>query len=368
METYHNEDIEKVEEQTFYESDYITEPPDDIVAYNELRSCADLYRMYNKGILDIQPDFQRNIVWKGAAQTRFIDSLIKQLPIPSMCFSLDYKTQRWQVIDGLQRMSTIIRFLSDTEWTLSVLEDIDPRISGRRVEEFMDEESDLHIYLTIVENLTIPITVLRCDYSQESHTKYLYTIFHRLNTGGIQLNNQEIRNCIYNGSFNALLKELNKHPKWIHINRMSDKKSYRFIHVEMILRFFAFYDRHEHYNGRLAEFLNHYMSQHRNINENQQAEKRELFIQTIQFIVDNLLEENHQKPGHSRLESLMFGVARNLPHLIHISKEQARLYYETLQQHKALSPETLKHNVTDKEKVEARLKAAERIFAGKEDA
>ncbi len=88
MEMYHQQKhIQEIEEQAFYESDYITEPPDDIVAYNELRSCADLYRMYQKGILEIQPDFQRNIVWNGAAQTRFIDSLIKQLPIPSMCFS-----------------------------------------------------------------------------------------------------------------------------------------------------------------------------------------------------------------------------------------------------------------------------------------
>jgi uncharacterized protein with ParB-like and HNH nuclease domain len=67
--------------------------------------------MFKQGILNIQPEFQREIVWKGPAQTRFIDSLIKQLPIPSLCFSLDYKTQRWQVIDGLQRMASIIRFL-----------------------------------------------------------------------------------------------------------------------------------------------------------------------------------------------------------------------------------------------------------------
>jgi uncharacterized protein with ParB-like and HNH nuclease domain len=68
--------------------------------------------MHTQGILEIQPEFQREIVWKNPDQTRFIDSLVKQLPIPSMCFSLDYKAQKWQVIDGLQRMATIIRFLS----------------------------------------------------------------------------------------------------------------------------------------------------------------------------------------------------------------------------------------------------------------
>ncbi len=104
--------LDDVEQSTFFEDDSSELPPPDIIAYNELRSCADLFRMHTQGILTIQPEFQREIVWKDPAQTRFIDSLVKQLPIPSMCFSLDYKTQKWQVIDGLQRMASIIRFLS----------------------------------------------------------------------------------------------------------------------------------------------------------------------------------------------------------------------------------------------------------------
>lgn len=117
--------ISKLEEQSFYEDDYAEVPPSDIVAYNELRSCADLFRMKQQGILNIQPEFQRDIVWKGPDQTRFIDSLIKQLPIPSMCFALDHKAQRWIVIDGLQRISTIVRFLDGGNWTLSPLEDVE---------------------------------------------------------------------------------------------------------------------------------------------------------------------------------------------------------------------------------------------------
>ena len=102
--------LKDLEEKTYLEDDSPEIPPSDIVAYNELRSCADLHRMKTEGILDIQPEFQREIVWDKPAQTRFIDSLIKQLPIPSMCFSLDFKAQKWQVIDGLQRMSTICEF------------------------------------------------------------------------------------------------------------------------------------------------------------------------------------------------------------------------------------------------------------------
>ena len=183
-----NNNIEELERRSFEEDDSQELPPPDVVAYNELRSCADLYRMFKQGILNIQPEFQREIVWKGPAQTRFIDSLVKQLPIPSMCFSLDYKVQRWQVIDGLQRMYSIIRFLGgDPNWTLSKLEDIEPELSNKPAQRFLDKDSTLYIFMQRVENLALPITVLRCDYSKKSHTNYLFTIFHRLNTGAMKL-------------------------------------------------------------------------------------------------------------------------------------------------------------------------------------
>ena len=88
-------------------------PPKDIVAFNELRSCADLYRLKTKKQLDLNPDFQRGIVWSNKSQTLFVDSLIKQLPIPSLCVSLDINTQKRLVIDGLQRISTIVKFLNE---------------------------------------------------------------------------------------------------------------------------------------------------------------------------------------------------------------------------------------------------------------
>lgn len=106
-------EAQKLEADTFSEGDCEQPiPPPDIVAYNELRSCVDLVRMHGSGKLELQPDFQRDVVSKAGDQSRFIDSLVKQVPIPSMCFSLDYKTQHWKVIDGLQRMSSIVKFLS----------------------------------------------------------------------------------------------------------------------------------------------------------------------------------------------------------------------------------------------------------------
>jgi hypothetical protein len=169
--------LEKEEEATFGEDDGNSVPPNDIVAYNELRSCADIFRMYRQGVLDISPEFQRDVVWPSAAQTRFIDSLVKQLPIPSMCFALDYKQGKWIVIDGLQRISSIVRFLSGKDWRLSRLDDIDPALSGLHVSSVSDPESKNHYFYAKVENLTIPITVLRCDLSKRAHEEFLFTIW-----------------------------------------------------------------------------------------------------------------------------------------------------------------------------------------------
>ena len=248
-------DIQDLEERTFTESDSVEVPPSDIVAYNELRSCADLFRMYREGILEIQPDFQREVVWNTSDQTRFIDSLVKQLPIPSMCFSLDYKTQKWQVIDGLQRMWSIIRFLRGDDWHLANLEDIDQSLSGRHAADFLEGNANLHQYYTRIENLTIPVTVIRCDYSKLSHMEYLFTIFHRLNSGGTKLNNQEIRNCIFSGTFNNFLRELDQEEKWLKINGRSPDKADRYRGQEQILRFCAFHDDYPAYRGSLYGLL-----------------------------------------------------------------------------------------------------------------
>ena len=156
--------IEKQYQETFENEDFIELPPNDIIAFNELRSCADILRMVTQKQLKINPDFQRQTIWTEAAQTRFIDSLMKQLPIPSMSISLDYKTDERLVIDGLQRISTIIKFLEDgSDWKLSNLDDVDPRIRGKSVQELKKQYPEL---FSRVENLSIPITVIRFDSSK----------------------------------------------------------------------------------------------------------------------------------------------------------------------------------------------------------
>lgn len=359
------EELDPAELVTFEDDDSPELPPSDIVAYNESRSCADLFRMFNQGILEIQPEFQREVVWKGPAQTRFIDSLIKQLPIPSLCFSLDYKTQRWQVIDGLQRMASIIRFLNgDEEWTLSKLDDIEPDLSGAPARRFLDEDSPLFEYRRRVENLTLPITVLRCDYSKKSHTRYLFTIFHRLNTGAMQLNNQEIRNCIYEGPFNDLLSVLNEDLSWLKLNSMKDSKGYRFRGQEMVLRFFAFNDRYEEYGGRLAGFLNNYMADKRDPGASELAAKTELFNRVVRLVFEAIYDS--KAPSRipiSVLEATLVGVARNLDVLEQMEPRELKRRQTAMLAHEEFSQERLSEGLAGRERLKGRLDAAVGAFA-----
>ncbi|MCL9770172.1 DUF262 domain-containing protein [Flavobacterium sp. HXWNR69] len=352
-----NQELEKLEEELSYEDNYNELPPNDIVAFNELRSCADLLRMYETNQLEIQPDFQRDVVWSKPDQTRFIDSLIKQLPIPSMCISLDYKTDKRQIIDGLQRMSSIINFLSNDEWKLSQLEDIDENLSGKTVHTIKTKFKDLY---SRVQNVVIPITVIRCDYSKKSHSEYLFTIFHRLNSGGIKLNNQEIRNCIFNGNLNTLLKELSKSN--IIVNTIGEKS--RFANEELLLRFFAFNDNLNSYSGKLSTYLNSYMHTNRNLTDENIEQKRSLVTETFTIIYNQIFDEKSIKGiGKTVLEGLLFGISQNIETLKIKDKEHIKNLYAQFLQLEEFSLVNLKEGLAQKEKLTNRLIASKNIFS-----
>ncbi len=332
-------------------------PPSDIVAFNELRSCADLLRLHVSKQLEIQPDFQRDIVWSKPDQTRFIDSLTKQLPIPSMCISLDYKTDKRLIIDGLQRMNSIINFLSDDEWKLSELDDIDEKLSGKTVHTIKIKSREL---FERVQNVMIPVTVIRCDYSKKSHNEYLFTIFHRLNSGGVKLNNQEIRNCIYNGNFNLLLKTLAKSTE--------TKKSFglksRFANEELILRFFAFNFKLETYNGKLSKFLNDYMFENRDLDTDDAKSKSILYSETIEIIHKSIFDNKLiTSLGKTFVEGLLFGVSQNLNKLKNEPTEKIKSLYSTFKSLEEYSILNLKEGLAAKEKVNQRLLAAKICFS-----
>ncbi len=302
-----------LQDQTFIAEDEDQPvPPHDIVAYNELRSCADLFRMYESGKLELKPDFQREIVWKQDDQSRFVDSLVKQLPIPSMCFSLDYKTQKWKVIDGLQRMTAIVKFLGNAPWQLSDLSDIHPLLRRAINVSLKSGATDQQRIYAMVQDVSIPITVIRCDYSQANHMRYLFTIFHRLNSGGVRLNNQEIRNCIFSGPFNDLLKKMDVENKnWRVIRKRIWGSMDRFKSIEVLLRVLAFSEKLESYDGNLAKFLNDFMHEKSTLTGPVLSEISNRLGDTIRRSDAILKTEPKGKLALAKVEALLVGLYGN---------------------------------------------------------
>ena len=363
MKNINNEkDIRDIEIEEEYQDNGGAYPPSDIISFNELRSCSDLFRMYDNKQINIDPDFQRDLVWTNDTQTRFIDSLMKQLPIPSMCISLDYPRNKRIMIDGLQRISTIITFLGNLDWRLSKLDDIDPKISGKSVKEIKEHHNDL---FSTLENVTLPVTVLRCDASKEDHLEYLFTIFHRLNTGGNKLTNQEIRNCIYSGSFNNLLKETVKMKEFKVVFGLEKDKKYRFRYEELLLRALTFFNQLDSYTGGLSKFLNKYMEQNRNPDAIWLNKTGSLFKRTI-MVLYSAIDNSHlkiSKFNKASLEALLVGIMSNIDMLENKPQDDILRMVNELLKHELFSKDQLKEGLSSVAKLKPRLKASITIFS-----
>jgi hypothetical protein len=355
-------ELDLLEEQKFWENDSNDQPPPDVFAFSESRSCADLYRIYEQKSLDIQPEFQRNLVWKNPDKTRFIDSLIKQLPIPSLCFSYDPKQQKWLVIDGLQRISTIISFLKGDDWKLARIEDVEPNIAGISATVIKNTESLLQYYRR-VENSIIPITVLRCDYSNKNHLSYLFTIFHRLNSTGLKLNNQEIRNCIYSGPFNRLIRELDDYSNWREINKMKKNEPDRMQKQELILRFFAFYHDLDNYTGNLASYLNNFMALNRFMNNDKIESNKQLFIDTIDTY-HRYIEKNKitQKISITVQDAICYGIAKNLCRIKKKKNDIISQGINSILKSDEFSEKALSEGLAKKQRLIDRMKKAQQLM------
>lgn len=356
------------EEDSYYSDDSNEVPPKDVFSFSEVRSCAELARLAEENTLNVKPKYQREFVWSDAEQTKFVDSLMKRMPIPSLCFSVDSQTGKMEAIDGLQRVSTIVRFLSEDSWKLSSIEDIEPKISGKKVFEIKEKNPEMYRHF---QNVTIPVTFLRCDLNNKFHSEYIFTIFRRLNAGGQRLKNQEIRNAIFQGSFNSLLKELAELPDWkrFYSNNTGIKKeetNSRYKSEETILRFFAFLDNVSNYNGRLSSFLNEYMRDKRNLDSEQLQVKKRVFLQTINLLknIDFVDTKKRKRKSNVLVESVMHGVAKNIEHLQqHNAKVEKvidglRIIFSS----KEFSSEQLSESLYKQQKVKQRLNVAKAAF------
>ncbi len=309
-------------------------------------SFGELINLYKNGELIIRPEYQRLFRWSEAQKTALIESILLSIPIPPI-FVAEDKNGVWELVDGLQRVSTFISFFGELKgsgWTIDYQEYIDR--SGVEEEEEIDEESGEETggIKTInkwtlqegglvkslqgfnVDNLPTNLkinlkrAVCRVEILRgESSTSMKYELFKRLNSGGSKLTPQEIRNAIYRGvnpRLNELLLKVSKSEVFKYLTQLSSGKLNELYDQELVLRFFAFYKNAENVNENMEKFLNDFMErtvQNANFDYDVYESLIMKVLELIYQIEDNKIFRNERNlfvPAY--FEGILIGVAQNI--------------------------------------------------------
>ena len=237
------------------------------------KSVSDLVSMIGSKDISLDPDYQRNYIWDNKKASLLVESILLSVPIPAIYVAEEIDS-RWTVIDGLQRLNSLRRFC-DNEFRLTGLEVL-TELNGLLYSRLNPKAS------RILRNGILRIIVVL----QESDPEIKYDIFLRLNRGSIKLNEQELRNCLYRGKFNNLLKELRTYPNFLNCLRMS-APSRRFNDAELALRYLALsenYDRNtgkvRGYRNKMKTFLNKYMASKSSVSDEELAAMSRKFKDT----------------------------------------------------------------------------------------
>jgi len=190
------------EDESDSDTDIVEKPynPDDIRINHKFFSVSDIYRWMSADPpkITIKPSFQRNLVWNVQKQSLLIESMLLRIPIPSFYFYED-EDEHKNVIDGLQRLSAIFRYVNG-EFALSGLQYLEDKCNGKK---FKDLEQK---YMARIEDTQLSVNIL----DSRAPELVRFDVFTRINTGGIPLNRQEIRNVLASKATMELLSNMSK--------------------------------------------------------------------------------------------------------------------------------------------------------------
>lgn len=211
-----------------------------------LRAIKD---MYERDAFELNPDFQRMFRWNDEQKTRFIESILLDIPIPSLFF---YQADdgRLQVVDGLQRISTWLEFvgiLKDEDGnkkdafvlgSMSILKDL----KGRVWKDDSSPNKDIGNALRLIlEDQSITAQVIK----NESDANAKFEVFRRINSGGAFLSKQELRNAmlvLLNKGFLEWIDSLSLYEPFLNSTSLSERLGDERYDLELILKFFVLYE------------------------------------------------------------------------------------------------------------------------------
>jgi hypothetical protein len=235
-----------------------------------------LHNWVQRGKINLQPEFQRQFVWNKKKASRLVESLLLEIPIP-VIYVAHEADDSMPVVDGQQRLTSVCAFIEgkfpDGEsFRLSSLQVL-TELNGKGFKELTSKQQEA------ILGATLRLIVIEKD----SDPDVKFEVFERLNLGAEKLNDQELRNSVYRGSYNALLKELASNPHMLKVMR-ADQPHRRMADRQLILRFFAMWRAtHLKYKSPFKQFMNHEMETNRSADAERLGEMRAVFEKSIEM-------------------------------------------------------------------------------------
>jgi len=300
-------------------------------------SIGELINLYKNAELIINPSYQRLFRWTDSQKTRFIESLLLGIPIPPI-FVFQKADGVWELIDGLQRTSTILEFIgvlrdpagepmppSQLEGTTHL-----PALAGVRWSTNGDPSNAPG--LTIVQQLALKRARIRIEILQkESDEDAKFELFQRLNTGGSILSEQEVRNCVLvmaNPSFYDWLTRLADSEAFTHTATLTDTARKQQKHVELVLRYLS-YRRIPYKPGLdVNEYLDAAARTLSRMTIDERSDEEAAFRATFTLLSETLGSDTFKKWDGRRhtgpflisgFDAIAHGVAANLPEIRQLS-------------------------------------------------
>ena len=280
------------------------------------------------GEINVRPFYQRRRRWTAERQSLLIESFLMNIPVPPL-FLYETEENTYEVMDGQQRINAILGFYNN-DLKLCGLERW-PELNGKTLSKLPPKIK------AGIDRRSISYVVLLTESAETKEEALLLKqlVFERLNTGGVSLSKQEVRNCIYQGKFNDLLLELSREavfreawklPKYTEREDSDPDDSLvenpffaKMQDVELVLRFFALRNA-EHYQRGMEGFLDLYMVRAQALTDDDMIHLRELFRNTLavahEIFGDLLfrpfdLEKNEwsKNPQRAFYDSVMVGLS-----------------------------------------------------------
>lgn len=245
------------------------------------------------------PAYQRNFVWDGKRQSKFIESILLGIPIPYI-FTADVDNGRLEIVDGSQRLRTIVNFM-DNKLPLTDLELLN-KLNGFCFKDLSVSRQRKF------KNSTIRMIAL----SDKSDDDVRFMMFERINTGSDLLKDMEKRKGIFGGKFISFVYDrCATHPLFIKHTSFTDKVLKRGEPQELIVRFFAFSDNYMGFKTGMSTFLNEYTEKmNKNFDEKRMFDEFDRMLKFVDSYVPNGFKKNEGsvKTPRVRFEAISVGI------------------------------------------------------------